>query len=151
MAPKNTLWSLIDDDLISHIYEFVYFKGYKFPFGIVIYHLIVKFVLASLMRQCYRIFTGKERVKVPCQSVVRKIAPTSFFGAIDIGFSQWGLEYVHVALYTMTKSSVIIFITFFAILFKLERKVSLFAINLNCSNIQYLFHDFRAFHYCSSL
>jgi solute carrier family 35 protein C2 len=53
---------------------------------------------------------------------MRKVAPTSFFGAIDIGFSQWGLEFVDVALYTMTKSTVIIFISFFAVLFRLERK-----------------------------
>lgn len=36
-----------------------------------------------------------------------------------------GLELVGVALYTMTKSTVIIFISFFAVLFRLEKKVML--------------------------
>lgn len=78
--------------------------------------------MSTLIRIFYRIFTGKQRVKIPVSVAIRKVAPTSFFGAIDIGFSQWGLEFVHVALYTMTKSSVIIFISFFGVLFKLERR-----------------------------
>ncbi|KAG5677280.1 hypothetical protein PVAND_007050 [Polypedilum vanderplanki] len=97
-------------------------KGYKFPFSVVIYHLFVKLVMSTLIRMFYRVCTGKQRVKLPVSTSIRKVAPTSFFGAVDIGFSQWGLEFVDVALYTMTKSTVIIFISFFAILFRLEKK-----------------------------
>jgi hypothetical protein len=42
-------------------------------------------------------------VQIDFMIAMRKVAPTSFFGAVDIGFSQWGLEFVNVALYTMTK------------------------------------------------
>lgn len=73
-------------------------QGYKFPFSVVIYHLFVKLVMSTLIRIFYRIFTGKHRVKIPVAVAVRKVAPTSFFGALDIGFSQWGLEFVDVAL-----------------------------------------------------
>ncbi|CRL03160.1 CLUMA_CG016413, isoform A [Clunio marinus] len=97
-------------------------KGYKFPFSVVIYHLFIKLVMSTLIRIFYRMFTGKQRVKLSVSTGIRKVAPTSFFGAVDIGFSQWGLEFVDVALYTMTKSTVIIFISFFAILFRLEKK-----------------------------
>lgn len=99
-------------------------QGYKFPFSVVIYHLFVKLVMSTLIRIFYRIFTGKNRVKLNFATAVKKVAPTSFFGAIDIGFSQWGLEFVKVTLYTMTKSTVIIFISFFAVMFRLEKKVS---------------------------
>ncbi|XP_070507377.1 solute carrier family 35 member C2 [Chironomus tepperi] len=97
-------------------------KGYKFPFSVVLYHLMIKLVMSALIRFFYRLCTGKQRVKLSVSTALRKVAPTSFFGAIDIGFSQWGLEFVEVALYTMTKSTVIIFISFFAIIFRLERK-----------------------------
>jgi solute carrier family 35, member C2 len=86
--------------------------------------LFVKLLLSTLLRIFYRLCTGKSRVKLPLLTAVRKVAPTSFFGAVDIGFSQWGLEFVNVALYTMTKSTVIVFISFFAVLFRLEKKVS---------------------------
>lgn len=54
--------------------------------------------MSTLIRIIYRICTGKHRVKIPVSTSVRKVAPTSFFGAVDIGFSQWGLEFVDVAL-----------------------------------------------------
>lgn len=73
-------------------------KGYQFPFSVVLYHLFVKLVMSTLFRIMYRLFTGKQRVKLPVAIAFKRIAPTSFFGAIDIGFSQWGLEFVDVAL-----------------------------------------------------
>ena len=59
---------------------------------------MVKLVMSALIRFFYRLCTGKQRVKLSISTAVRKVAPTSFFGAIDIGFSQWGLEFVEVAL-----------------------------------------------------
>ena len=42
--------------------------------------------------------------------------------SLDIGLSQWSFEYIDVALYTITKSTSIVFILMFAILFRLEKK-----------------------------
>lgn len=82
-------------------------KGYKFPFSVVLYHLFVKLVMSTIIRICYRIFTGKQRVQLPLATVMKKVGPTAFFGAIDIGFSQWGLEFVEVAVSTSTKTNAI--------------------------------------------
>jgi hypothetical protein len=60
--------------------------------------MFIKLVMSVLIRIFYRICTGKQRVKLPVSTAMRKVAPTSFFGAVDIGFSQWGLEFVDVAL-----------------------------------------------------
>lgn len=71
---------------------------------------------------------------------VVSVAPTGVFSGVDIGFSNWGLELIKVSLqvfnvggihffnkkicrYTMTKSTTVVFILGFAILFKLEKKV----------------------------
>jgi hypothetical protein len=45
------------------------------------------------------------------------------FMGFCVGLSQWSFEYIEVALYTITKSTSIIFILFFAIILGLERKV----------------------------
>ncbi|KAA3679071.1 solute carrier family 35, member C2 [Paragonimus westermani] len=42
--------------------------------------------------------------------------------ALDIGFSNWSFEFITISLYTMTKSTSVIFILMFSILFRLERK-----------------------------
>ena len=55
---------------------------------------------------------------------VSHVAPAAVFSALDIGLSQWSFEYITISLYTMTKTTSIIFILFFAILHKLEEKVS---------------------------
>lgn len=61
--------------------------------------------------------------RIDWKIAVRKLAPTGIFSGIDIGFSNWALELVPISLYTMTKSSSIIFILLFAILLGLEKKV----------------------------
>lgn len=95
-----------------------------FPLTIVTYHLILKFLLAALVRSIYKMRVGKTRVQLDWRVAVRKMAPTGVASGIDIGFSNWGLALVPISLYTMTKSSTIVFILLFAILLGLERKVS---------------------------
>ncbi|XP_030385186.1 solute carrier family 35 member C2 isoform X2 [Scaptodrosophila lebanonensis] len=97
-------------------------KKLKFPLTIVTYHLIVKFMLASMVRSLYKLRVGKSRVQLDWRVALRKMAPTGIASGIDIGFSNWGLELVPISLYTMTKSSTIVFILLFAILLGLERK-----------------------------
>lgn len=87
----------------------------------VLYHLIIKYTLAAMFRIIYRLVTGRRRVDIDCKSSL-KIAPVGFASGIDIGFSNWGLGLVQISLYTMTKSTSIIFILIFSILLKLERK-----------------------------
>ncbi|XP_017057971.1 solute carrier family 35 member C2 [Drosophila ficusphila] len=93
-----------------------------FPLAIVTYHLVVKFLLAALARKIYRMRMGRSRVQLDWRVALRKMAPTGVASAIDIGFSNWGLALVPISLYTMTKSSTIVFILLFAIALGLEKK-----------------------------
>eukprot|EP00099_Drosophila_melanogaster_P020784 NP_647817.2 uncharacterized protein Dmel_CG14971 [Drosophila melanogaster] len=93
-----------------------------FPLAIVTYHLVVKFLLAAAARRIYRMRVGRSRVQLDWRLALRKMAPTGVASAIDIGFSNWGLALVPISLYTMTKSSTIVFILLFAIAFGLEKK-----------------------------
>ncbi|XP_020800066.1 solute carrier family 35 member C2 [Drosophila serrata] len=93
-----------------------------FPLAIVTYHLVLKFLLAALARRIYKLRVGRSRVQLDWRVALRKMAPTGVASAIDIGFSNWGLALVPISLYTMTKSSTIVFILLFAIALGLEKK-----------------------------
>lgn len=105
-------------------YQKYLIKQIKFPLSIVSYHLVIKLILASIVRAIYKSRVGKSRIQLDWRSSVRKMAPTGLASGIDIGFSNWGLELVPISLYTMTKSSTIVFILIFAIILGLEKKVS---------------------------
>ncbi|XP_036337740.1 solute carrier family 35 member C2 [Rhagoletis pomonella] len=102
-------------------------KKLKFPLTIVTYHLVLKLCLAAIVRGIYKLCVGKTCVKIDLRTSWQKMAPAGIASGIDIGFSNWGLELVSISLYTMTKSSTIVFILIFAIMLGLEKK-SLFLI-----------------------
>ncbi|XP_077302562.1 solute carrier family 35 member C2 [Arctopsyche grandis] len=97
-------------------------KGFHFPLSVVVYHLVVKFCLSALIRGILYLYTGTPRVALPFFTSLRCVAPTGIASGIDVSFSNWALELVTISLYTMTKSTTIIFILGFAILLGLEKK-----------------------------
>ncbi|KAK3870860.1 hypothetical protein Pcinc_023955 [Petrolisthes cinctipes] len=96
------------------------FRDFKFPLTVVIVHLFMKFVLAGLCRAIYTLVTGSPRVMLPWDIYWRRVLPPGAAAGLDIGLSQWSLEFITVALYTMSKSTALLFILVFAIIFKLE-------------------------------
>ncbi|KAG0719790.1 Solute carrier family 35 member C2 [Chionoecetes opilio] len=96
------------------------FLDFKFPLTVVIVHLFMKFVLAGLCRATYTLVTGLPRVVLGWDVYWRKVLPPGAAAGLDIGLSQWSLEFITVALYTMSKSTALLFILGFAIAFKLE-------------------------------
>ncbi|XP_022832433.1 solute carrier family 35 member C2 [Spodoptera litura] len=95
---------------------------FKFPLTVVMYHLIVKWVLSVCVRVVLQLITGTPQLILPCITCLKSVGPTGLASGIDVGFSNWGLELVTISLYTMTKSTTIIFILFFAIVLGLEKK-----------------------------
>ncbi|CAH1647405.1 unnamed protein product [Spodoptera littoralis] len=95
---------------------------FKFPLTVVMYHLIVKWVLSVCVRVVLQLITGTPQLILPCMTCLKSVGPTGLASGIDVGFSNWGLELVTISLYTMTKSTTIIFILFFAIVLGLEKK-----------------------------
>ena len=51
-----------------------------------------------------------------------RIGIVAVVASLDIALSQWSFEYIDVALYTITKSTSIVFILMFSLFFKLEKK-----------------------------
>lgn len=115
-------------------------KSIKFPLSIITYHLFIKLLLSTIVRAIFKLISGKPRVLLDFRTSIKKIAPTGLASGIDIGFSNWGLELVKISLYTMTKSSTIIFILIFAIILGLEKKSwSLFLIVVMISGGLFMF------------
>lgn len=108
-------------------------------------HLVVKLFISFVIRIVYRLVTGKSRIDIDMRTSLQKMSLTGVASGIDIGFSNWGLGLVTISLYaspitktklylifliipyryTMTKSTTVVFILFFAILLGLERKVTI--------------------------
>lgn len=50
----------------------------------------------------------------------KKLSLSAIATALDIGLSNWSFLFITISLYTMTKSSAVLFILFFSLVFKLE-------------------------------
>lgn len=103
-------------------YQRRFLQEFHFPLSVVVCHLVLKFVIASLCRTLWKCCTSKQRVILNWGNFLKKVAPTGISSGLDVGLSNWGLELIPVSLYTMTKSTAIVFILAFALLFKLEEK-----------------------------
>uniref|UniRef100_A0A7I4XX10 TPT domain-containing protein n=1 Tax=Haemonchus contortus TaxID=6289 RepID=A0A7I4XX10_HAECO len=101
-------------------YQKWFIKNYKLPLFVVCWHYIVKYFAAILIRFLYETF-HKKRIRLHFKEQLRWLAPIGICASLDIGLSNWALEYVTVSLYTMAKSSSILFIVAFSLLLRLER------------------------------
>ncbi|XP_020293964.1 solute carrier family 35 member C2-like isoform X1 [Pseudomyrmex gracilis] len=95
--------------------------GFDFPLGVVVCHLVIKFILSALIR-CIRRCCNVKRINLPWQSIIYSLMVPGIASGVDIGLSNWALSLISISLVTMTKSTVIIFILGFSLLFKLEKK-----------------------------
>ncbi|XP_022249758.1 solute carrier family 35 member C2-like isoform X2 [Limulus polyphemus] len=103
-------------------YQKWFIKNFHFPLTVVICHLVVKFILSAVVRAVWEIWSGQQRVILKWNVYIKQLAIAGIASALDIGFSNWSFEFITVSLYTMTKSTCIIFILGFSILFGLEKK-----------------------------
>ncbi|XP_017885356.2 solute carrier family 35 member C2-like [Ceratina calcarata] len=100
--------------------------GFHYPLIVVICHLLIKFLFAASIR-CIKTCWGKQQqLKLPLQSIIGTIMPLGIASGLDVGLSNWAISLITISLYTMTKSTAIIFILGFALFMKLEKKVKVF-------------------------
>uniref|UniRef100_A0A9J7ZIC3 Solute carrier family 35 member C2 n=1 Tax=Cyprinus carpio carpio TaxID=630221 RepID=A0A9J7ZIC3_CYPCA len=95
-------------------------KDFHFPLFMTLVHLVIIFCFSTLTRFAMQCWIGKPRVTLPWKLYLSKVAPTALATALDIGLSNWSFLFITISLYTMTKSSAILFILFFSLVFKLE-------------------------------
>lgn len=96
------------------------FKDFHYPLITTSSHFLVTFIICSIargMRSCCK----KDVPTLEWDVYAKKVFLTGLASAIDIGLSNWSFVFITVSLYTMVKSSAILFILAFAILLKLEK------------------------------
>lgn len=96
-------------------------KNFQLPLSFTMAHLVVKFILAGLVRCVIDCRAKEPRVTVSWPLYFKRIAPAGMASALDIGLSNWSFEFITISLYTMTKSTAVIFILVFALILRLEK------------------------------
>lgn len=103
-------------------YQKWFIAGFPFPLSVVLCHLIVKYLLSAIVRFVHRLCCRQMRAPIPWSLSWSRAAVTGVASSLDIGFSNWSFEFITISLYTMAKTSCVVFILAFAIFFGLERK-----------------------------
>ncbi|XP_036178484.1 solute carrier family 35 member C2 isoform X5 [Myotis myotis] len=98
-------------------------KSFHFPLFMTMLHLAVIFLFSALSRALVQCSSHRTRVVLSWTDYLRRVAPTALATALDVGLSNWSFLYITVSLYTMTKSSAVLFILIFSLIFKLEELV----------------------------
>ncbi|CAL8073143.1 unnamed protein product [Calicophoron daubneyi] len=97
-------------------------KIFPYPLSITFLHMCFKFIFAWVARAVSAYCSGISRIELSWSKYFKMVAVAGASSAWDIGFSNWSFEYITISLYTMTKSTSIIFILFFSLILRLERK-----------------------------
>uniref|UniRef100_A0A3Q3X6C0 Solute carrier family 35 member C2 n=1 Tax=Mola mola TaxID=94237 RepID=A0A3Q3X6C0_MOLML len=95
-------------------------KDFHYPLFMTLVHIAMIFCLSALTRRILQCCTGKARIVLSWTDYLRKVAPTALASALDIGLSNWSFLFITISLYTMTKTTAVLFILFFSLVFKLE-------------------------------
>ncbi|XP_076840735.1 solute carrier family 35 member C2-like isoform X2 [Brachyhypopomus gauderio] len=88
--------------------------------GLVVFYYIFSIGITFYNKWLMKCWTRKPRVTLSWKEYLYKVAPTALATALDIGLSNWSFLFITISLYTMTKSSAVLFILFFSLVFKLE-------------------------------
>lgn len=97
------------------------FSKFHFPIATTSVHFTITFLLSGLTRELGRICCKRKPVTLSWDVMLKKVLPTGIISALDIGLSNWSFMFITVSLYTMVKSSCILFILFFSLLLGLEK------------------------------
>ncbi|VDK84868.1 unnamed protein product [Litomosoides sigmodontis] len=97
-----------------------FIKSYEFPLLVVTCHYVIKYLFATIFRFFMEYQTDRH-TRVSFKDQLQWLVPIGICASLDIGLSNWGLKYVTVSFFTMAKSSSILFMVAFALLFHLER------------------------------
>ncbi|XP_059836329.1 solute carrier family 35 member C2 isoform X2 [Hypanus sabinus] len=95
-------------------------RWFHYPLFMTLVHLAMIFIFSAISRTLTSWYTGKPRICLSWELYLKRVAATALTTALDIGLSNWSFMFITVSLYTMTKSTAVLFILFFAVMFKLE-------------------------------
>ncbi|GMK59391.1 hypothetical protein CspeluHIS016_0704060 [Cutaneotrichosporon spelunceum] len=95
------------------------YYGFTYPLFVTACHMVVQWFCAAMIRWNVPRFRPAEQPTR--RQYITRILPTAASTGGDIGLSNLSLKTITLSLYTMCKSSALIFVLMFAFLFKLEK------------------------------
>ncbi|KFD47701.1 hypothetical protein D918_09898 [Trichuris suis] len=95
-------------------------EEFHFPLFIVLCHYLLKFAVASCYRASYSRVYAKDRILLKWPHYAIAAGITGIAASLDIGLSNCSFEYTTISLYTMGKSSSIVFMLIAAVALSLE-------------------------------
>lgn len=99
ILPEMVVSGMYFNKLINLVRNTVFtLQEFHYPLTTVLVHMIIKFLLACLVRLIFSCKNRERRVLLDWKEYVISVAPTGVFSGIDIGFSNWGLELIKVSL-----------------------------------------------------
>ncbi|XKL67507.1 hypothetical protein PGB90_002998 [Kerria lacca] len=98
-----------------------YLQLYPYPFFSTSFNQIVRFVLSWLYRVLYFYYTGKRRISLSWSDNLRKMVAFGCISGIHMSLSNWSLDLNTVSVFTVSKSTSIVFVLLFGILLHLEK------------------------------
>ena len=96
------------------------FKEFKYPLITTCFHFLVVFILSAFTRTLF-LSCREKTPMLEWNTYLKRVFVTGIVSALDIGLSNWSFVFITVSLYTMVKSTAVLFIMAFAIVFKLEK------------------------------
>ncbi|XP_065913916.1 solute carrier family 35 member C2-like [Dysidea avara] len=96
-------------------------KSMPFPISLTMTTLLIKFFIAWLCRRIIFCFTRQQPLVIGWRTYSKGVIPPALASGLDIGLSNWSLLFITVSLYTMSKSTSIVFILIFSFIFRLEK------------------------------
>ena len=84
--------------------------GLPFPLLVTTATFFLNAVLAGLIRQAWACYRGVQLPTISRSTWLKRVLPTGASSSLDIGISNYSLMCVTVSLYTMGKSSSIVFL-----------------------------------------
>ena len=96
------------------------FKDFKYPLMTTCFHFLFVFIYSTLTRIIFS-SCREQSTMLDWSTYLKRVFVTGIVSALDIGLSNWSFVFITVSLYTMVKSTAVLFIMAFAIVFKLEK------------------------------
>ncbi|KAF8610745.1 TPT-domain-containing protein [Ceratobasidium sp. AG-I] len=94
--------------------------GFPSPLFVTTMHMVMQFLLAALARLLFPSTFGSP-YSPNLKQYGTKAVPCAVTTSLDIGLSNLSLKTITLSFYTMCKSSSLVFVLFFAFIFRLER------------------------------
>uniref|UniRef100_K1QXL2 Solute carrier family 35 member C2 n=1 Tax=Magallana gigas TaxID=29159 RepID=K1QXL2_MAGGI len=91
-----------------------FIRHFEVPLSLTMAHLIVKFMISAFLRTLLSMYLKEDRVVLPWNENLKRIAPTGIASIMDIALSNWSFEFITVSLLEKPRLVLVVVVLFIA-------------------------------------